>query len=937
MEKSESRLFPPTWLRLLAGLFAITVCGSVPADTFVVNYGEFFFDAVPGDGRCDYDLSTPGEQCTLNAAVREIEQLVNQGDTGPHRVEIPYDVPPNHDGTHLVFPSLYVLGDVEIVGTGAGRPVIIPMHPNNVPHTAATFVTSDAASVTFRDLTFDLQFGGLPAIEDATAPSSVLIEDSIFRVGNDTDEVGLRVEAGGDVTCLRCYFAGGETRAIEVRGSLDLVDSEVRANAVDGSGAGLLIEGDAASVYLLRTLISNNHASVNGGGIHTSGGSLLIANSSIQKNRSDEAGGGLSLTTSGATTINNSTITDNVSAADGNGGSGGGIHLAGLAYVRMRNSILSGNDRLDWPSQDECDTTSLLETIGPNVIGDDPDCSPVIVNGPAALRQDVALTSLFEPNGWGGYHFLKIPGRRHPAVELGDNGTCETDDQRQLGRPLDGDGDLTAMCDAGAFELDCGPTGDGGDDDGDGLAAFCDNCPTVANADQTDTDDDGEGDACEGSHELQVHTTGGGQVTSTPTGIQCGADCSESWTEGTVITLTATADAGRQFREWEGDCSGANPSCQVNLEGPHDVTAVFEPEAFTLTVQRQGSEAAAGLVTSQPEGIHCPNDCAETYIGGTQVLLAARSTDPSAAFAGWSGGNCTGIGDCLVTLDQAKTVTALFEPGVQLTVDRQGGASVFGQIVSTPVGIDCPSDCSETWAVNGEITLTAFVTDPERYYFAGWSGGGCTGTGTCVVTMDTAKSVTALFEHKVKITVQNQINAGPAAFGTVTSDPAGLSCTTGQVCELYVLPGTEIVLEAAGDAGSGLSYWQNCPDSSGTTCTVVMDANKSVIAWFSERHALTVSLAGTGTGRAFNSNTGFGPDEGVSLDCPTTCSLDYEHGNGARVDVSADAASGFVRFEGDCTGTNPASCSLTMDGPRNVTVIFDGEGNTGEVFANGFE
>ena len=35
------------------------------------------------------------------------------------------------------------------------------------------------------------------------------------------------------------------------------------------------------------------------------------------------------------------------------------------------------------------------------------------------------------------------------------------------------------------------------DGDGDGVPDSTDNCPTVSNANQTDTDDDGIGDACE--------------------------------------------------------------------------------------------------------------------------------------------------------------------------------------------------------------------------------------------------------------------------------------------------------------------------------------------------------------------------------------------------------------------------------------------------------
>ncbi len=46
-------------------------------------------------------------------------------------------------------------------------------------------------------------------------------------------------------------------------------------------------------------------------------------------------------------------------------------------------------------------------------------------------------------------------------------------------------------CDASCMDIPCN------DDDGDGLCSTTDNCPSVANPDQTDTDGDGIGDACD--------------------------------------------------------------------------------------------------------------------------------------------------------------------------------------------------------------------------------------------------------------------------------------------------------------------------------------------------------------------------------------------------------------------------------------------------------
>src|SRR5262249_31175417 len=45
-----------------------------------------------------------------------------------------------------------------------------------------------------------------------------------------------------------------------------------------------------------------------------------------------------------------------------------------------------------------------------------------------------------------------------------------------------------------------------------------------------------------------------GTVTSSPPGIDCGADCSEQYTSGTMVTLTATPMTGSVFVGWSGAC-----------------------------------------------------------------------------------------------------------------------------------------------------------------------------------------------------------------------------------------------------------------------------------------------------------------------------------------------------------------------------------------------
>jgi hypothetical protein len=151
--------------------------------------------------------------------------------------------------------------------------------------------------------------------------------------------------------------------------------------------------------------------------------------------------------------------------------------------------------------------------------------------------------------------------------------------------------------------------------------------------------------------------SGSGSVTSNPAGIDCGATCSASFTSGTMVSLTVTADAGSTFTGWTGDCSGTG-SCVVTMDQDRAVTATFDVVAApTLTVTRAGS--GSGTVTSSPAGIDCGATCTAAFSKGTMVTLTA-TPDAGSTFAGW-GGDCTGTGPCTVTMDQDRAVTATFD------------------------------------------------------------------------------------------------------------------------------------------------------------------------------------------------------------------------------------------------------------------------------------
>lgn len=74
--------------------------------------------------------------------------------------------------------------------------------------------------------------------------------------------------------------------------------------------------------------------------------------------------------------------------------------------------------------------------------------------------------------------------------------------------------------------------------------------------------------------ELTAVVEGSGVVTSAPEGISCGDDCAETYSPGTVVTLTADPDELYAFAGWSGACSGTG-SCVLEMAGAAHVTATF--------------------------------------------------------------------------------------------------------------------------------------------------------------------------------------------------------------------------------------------------------------------------------------------------------------------------------------------------------------------------
>lgn len=394
--------------------------------------------------------------------------------------------------------------------------------------------------------------------------------------------------------------------------------------------------------------------------------------------------------------------------------------------------------------------------------------------------------------------------------------------------------------------------------------------------------------------------TGLGTVTSTPTGITCGTECSRAFDVGTTVTLTATAQPGSRFDGWTGACSGTG-SCVVSVSAARDVGASFTLERFSVSISRTGT--GAGTVASTPTGITCGSDCEGEYDFGTTVTLVATPSAGS-TFDGWSVAGCSGTGPCTFVVTGALSVPVGFTLGQHsVTVLRAGTGT--GVVSSAPAGIACGTDCTESYPFGTQVTLSAAPSMDST--FAGWSGG-CSGLGSCVVDVTQATSVTATFTlSQYLLTVARAGNG----VGTVTSTPSGIAC--GTECSASFGHGATVTLTAAATPGSTFAGWSGACSGVTGPCEVTMTAVASVTAQFNlNQYVVTVSRAGTGAGTVTSSPAG--------LTCGATCSAPFNHGTTVTLTASAAMGSTFAGWSGACTGTS--ACVVTPVGATSVTATF---------------
>ena len=229
-----------------------------------------------------------------------------------------------------------------------------------------------------------------------------------------------------------------------------------------------------------------------------------------------------------------------------------------------------------------------------------------------------------------------------------------------------------------------------------------------------------------------------------------------------------------------------------------------------------------------------PNRSTLVYEQNMDVILTA-TPDAGYQFDGWSGDTTGNTNPLTITMDTDKTVTALFSK-IQHTLTTN---ATNGSISRNP-----DTTTSGTYDIGTDVFLTA--TPDAGYQFDGWSGDATGNTNPLTITMDTDKTVTALFSKIQHTLTTNATN------GSISRNPDTPTSGTYDI-------GTDVILTASPDAGYQFDGWSG--DATGNTnpLTITMDADKTITAIFSEiPSTIEVSTFASGftslEGIAINSN-----------------------------------------------------------------------------------
>ena len=375
---------------------------------------------------------------------------------------------------------------------------------------------------------------------------------------------------------------------------------------------------------------------------------------------------------------------------------------------------------------------------------------------------------------------------------------------------------------------------------------------------------------------LTVTPSGSGSVSKNPD--------KATYTYGEIVQLTANPQTGWSFSVWGGDLSGSVNPTDIVMNGNKAVTATFTINSYTLSVGYAGT--GTGTVDLNPPG--------GTYTHGTIVTLTANATADS-VFKGWSGALSGTTNPEHLTMDEPKTVTAIFN--LKKFTVTFAAAGLDGDATGTVVTVNgtakTPADLSPPYEV------PANDGDNVVYSYEGTVAGGAgkqfvlTGVTGPTSPVSGPATITGNYQTQYYLTVDSDYGStsGEGWYNSGAMAHAGLD-----ISEIDHGNGTKHVFESWGTDASGTNYAQSND--------ITMNGPKTATANWKTQYYLTVNSAYGTTGGAgwYDSDaTAYATVTPLTVPGPT------------------DTQYLFTQWTGDASGTTSPSDPITMNAPKTAT------------------